>query len=357
MSRKIRFWITVSTITPFTVGSANALLQHSCQQYITTTSTATNTHRSRKLLYRDYFSDLRPYSRMELSSVPNSQLRDKKMTQMDRPFHNVEGEETTRITIQEQRKNHRIPKYHHYTVCMVPPESNVRVWEYITQCRTTLKDPGLYRWPPHSNLLYPFVNLYKQNAQPTEKDNPSTIDPAILEGLVKACRQCDPFTVRLQQFGTFGGRQRGVLWIDPDSSIPGEDSNNDIKETPLVRLQSLLVESFPNCNDQNVKSNTGYSPHITVSHFVNLQEAEMARLHVQPTWPTDLEFVVDVIYILERKGDDGQFLRVADVSLGKCSNVIVHPTPIAFRLMPNTEVDWVREERMKLKQRRNNKTT
>jgi 2'-5' RNA ligase superfamily len=50
-------------------------------------------------------------------------------------------------------------KFHHLTVCMVPPESSDWAWEMITRCRTELRDPGLFRWPPHVNLLYPFLDI------------------------------------------------------------------------------------------------------------------------------------------------------------------------------------------------------
>ena len=255
-------------------------------------------------------------------------------------------------------------KFHHITVCMVPPESSERVWEHVTQCRADLRDPGLFRWPPHANLLFPFLKrststTITNNDHNTEHDdNNDTVDPDILDGLLKACRQCDPFTVRLQQLGVFGGKKRGVLWLYPDSRIRSgkqQDDDDQAVVEPLVRLQSLLVESFPTCNDQNLKSSTeeGFNPHMTLSHFVNLDEAEAARRRLQPDWPTDLEFSVDTIYLLERTGDAGQFVRVADVSLGANAAAIVHDQPgLPFRHMPATEADWVREERMKLKQRR-----
>ena len=40
------------------------------------------------------------------------------------------------------------------TVALVPPEE---AWLAIQQARESLRDKGLYRWPPHINLLYPFV--------------------------------------------------------------------------------------------------------------------------------------------------------------------------------------------------------
>ena len=48
----------------------------------------------------------------------------------------------------------RCAKQHSSTVALVPPES---VWAPLQQARLNLRDKGLYRWPPHLNLLYPFV--------------------------------------------------------------------------------------------------------------------------------------------------------------------------------------------------------
>lgn len=236
----------------------------------------------------------------------------------------------------EKEQNTGPRKFHHLTVCMVPPESNELVWNEVTKCRTKLRDPGLFRWPPHANLLYPFVDIRPRDS------HDEIIDSSVLEALVGACHDSVPFTVRLKQFGTFGGRKRGVLWLDPDC-------RND-KTNPLVDLQKKLVEVFPDCNDVNKKSEAGFSPHMTVSHFSSLEEALEAQRTVEPCWRNDLDFQVDRIYLLKRAGDDGQFLRVADIFFGKAA--VVHDPPIPFCHMPATEADWVREERMKLKSRR-----
>jgi len=80
-----------------------------------------------------------------------------------------------------------------------------------------------------------------------------------------------------------------------------------------------------------------------------------------PTHPP-LEFVLDKIYLLERIGDDGQFLRVAEIGLGESSSAIasspkdaIFDPPAPFPGMPATEENWVHEERMKLKFSRNDK--
>ena len=46
------------------------------------------------------------------------------------------------------------PKQHSSTVAIVPPEA---LWPPIQRARRALRDKGLYRWPPHINLLYPFL--------------------------------------------------------------------------------------------------------------------------------------------------------------------------------------------------------
>jgi 2'-5' RNA ligase superfamily len=254
--------------------------------------------------------------------------------------------------------SHSLKKYHHLTVCMVPPESSVLVWETITKCRTELKDPGLYRWPPHANLLYPFIDLQSVHHSDTYIDesssSPFAVNPSIIHGLLEACRQVEPFHIKLHQFGTFGSKKRGVLWLYPDSFYVDETKTTKIP--PLVLLQSLLVQSFPQCNDQNMKSNVGFNPHMTVSHFINHEEALAAQNRVEQWWPSDhMVFPVRCIYLLQRDGDAGQFLRVVDIPLGSqhTDEVIIHPSPLPFLHMPSTEVDWVLEERMKLKQRRN----
>jgi hypothetical protein len=42
---------------------------------------------------------------------------------------------------------------------MVPPDDCEKVWQYVTRARTELRDPGLFRWPHHANLLYSFLDV------------------------------------------------------------------------------------------------------------------------------------------------------------------------------------------------------
>lgn len=270
-------------------------------------------------------------------------------------------------------------KFHHFTICMVPPESNQRAWEELAKARMQLKDPGFFRWPPHANLLYPFIYPFHkaqnsvqeqkeeiistsdstQQEQPSRTESLLQLQPDVLEGLRTACAQIEPFTVRLDRLGTFGGAKRGVLWLYPTSfhgeqptiDEPSRDQQEQ-EEEPLIRLQSLLQESFPYCSEQQKQGGT-FNPHMTLSHFVDLESALAAQAEVELWWDSSISFPVNEVYLLYRKGDGGQFERLATISVGKESHVQVHIPTLPFHRMPNEEAEWVHEERMKLKQRRN----
>lgn len=353
---------------------------------------------------------------------------------------------------------------------MVPPPENVHVWDVVSNMRRTLHDPGFYRWPPHVNLLYPFLKwsndddddhveedsckkdhgIHEVNANVNyegdgdddnnkrncdDRDNDDFTKQydliTIVEKLDTALQDIDPFLVRLNRYGTFGGKHRGVLWLHPESepsaprgdetvmegcsqgngssdpfsaalmsssltSSGGHDNNNEsgpnwaIVESsdqpavatttatiaPLIKLQQSLERAFPMCRDQSQKGDGGkFVPHMTLSHFTCVDDAIAAQQQQLHNFSlTGLEFWLDRIYLLERMGDGGQFVRVAEIALkggreegggegytlsGSSSTSFptartrIFDPPEPFPGMPTVEYDWVHEERMKLKQRRN----
>ena len=235
-------------------------------------------------------------------------------------------------------------KAHHLTVCMIPPAGYDHVWDRIGAMRKELRDPGYFRWPPHVNLLYPFLDYEHANRTLQE----------VAETLHTATKECPPFQVSMNAFGTFGGKQRGVLWLYPDSSDGIDDMNHD--ELPLMKLYDRLVQAFPMCDDLSKKASGRFNPHMTLSHFENLDDAETGKELLKEANLSDLvglDFLVDRIYLMERQGDGGQFERLAEVGLGPNSTFQVFDPPKPFPWMPEAEEDWVYEERMKLKARRN----
>ena len=257
-----------------------------------------------------------------------------------------------------------LQKTHTMTVCMVPPESAHQVWHILQQTRTLLKDPGLYRWPPHVNLLYPFYNINLNQGMMEEY----TCSLNILQRLQTVAQSFEPFQVSLLDFGTFGGKYRGCLWMYPKSFIIREGDGNkdqDIKQDevePLIRLQTELEKQFPMCNDVK-KASGSFLPHLTLSQLPSLDDALAAKKHILDTWGEKkieyldtLSFHVEEIYILKRIGDDGQFSKMATIKLGSQnsnSSIQIHEPPLRFIGMPLNEDDWIRKERMDLKNRRN----
>jgi 2'-5' RNA ligase len=234
---------------------------------------------------------------------------------------------------------------------MVPPPEAEYVWKTVGDMRQQLKDPGFYRWPPHANLLYPFLET-----KDYDHHNNSTTMAELLNSLQTAAAHVEPFTVRLDKLGTFGGKQRGVLWLGPTSfrsSAGDDDDDNDDK--PLIQLHKALENAFPMCKDQT--KGGSFTPHMTLSHFANLDDALVAQHTIETDYATQLpklEFQLDRIYLLRRQGDGGQFLRIADIGLGKSGTQQYWGSePRPFPSMPTIEADWVYEERMKLKARRN----
>jgi 2'-5' RNA ligase len=263
---------------------------------------------------------------------------------------------------------------HSITVCMVPPpeDKNQKVWETVMAMRQRLKDPGFYRWPPHANLMYPFLEFEEDGDN--NNNNNGVLLQEIVDTLHNATQECHPFTVTLNRYGTFGGKQRGVLWLDPrplgnddddDDDDSEDDNGNNIDCDNNNNLQGLhhsLEAAFPMCKkkDQQTKGGGGssFTPHMTLSHFENVDDALAGQQILEQEFgELDLQFTLDRIYLLKRDGDDGQFLRVAEIGLGTGSDssrlTRILDVPEPFPAMPTSEEDWVREERMKLKARRN----
>ncbi|KAL7468111.1 hypothetical protein ACHAXS_008345 [Conticribra weissflogii] len=258
-------------------------------------------------------------------------------------------------------KNHfHLPsiKSHCMTICMVPPPIAKVAWKQLSDARRECRDPGFYRWPPHANMLYPFLepdlrsggDSVDSTSEQTKEEMRNAFIRELVKFLGKATRQCAPFEVTIDSFGTFGGKHRGVLWAYPKSSTNTIDGIID--EEPLIRLQRLLEEQFPTCNDTR-KAGGKFNPHITISHYPNVTDALAAKEEVEAKWKP-VSFNLSEIYLLERRGDEGQFKIMATIPLGSEDDAVIHNPPIPFPGMPLTEEDWVHEERMKMKTRRRN---
>ena len=247
-------------------------------------------------------------------------------------------------------------KSHCLTICMVPPPSAKAAWSQLSSARRACRDPGFFRWPPHVNLLYPFVepvfdidkDLDKSSRNDKKDEIRSQFMKEVLLHLSKAAAKSTPFDVTIDSFGVFGGKNRGVMWADPKSSHSTRESHSDPTD-PLSYLQNELEKQFPTCKDQ--KKQGKFTPHMTISHYANITDALTAKDTVQSAWEP-ISFHVSEVYMLSRKGDDGQFNIAATIPLGPGSVVQHHDPPIRFPDMPEDEEEWVLGERLKMKDRR-----
>ena len=344
-------------------------------------------------------------------------------------------------TIAQNRTNESLKPYcysksHSLSVCLVPPspstpppfrdrtsigKENTRhyfacdevnryeeslsdstaIWKILTTLRLLLEDPGFFRWPPHINLLYPFLNYDLPNeadiCSTTNMENLSMLSSgnllAILGKLRQAARRIEPFWVevdlseneetpgiinhnntisRKSGFGTFGNSNRGVLWIYPKSyrnQIDDKTTTTSVVShatEPIVDLQLQLEKEFPMCAE-SLKTRS-FLPHMTLSSkFASLEDA----LHAQATLRDHFilsdapsygiqtlkySFLCKEFYLLERNGDNGQFKRRATISLGNLTKqddgVCVHDPPLEYNGMPQVEEDWIAQELQILKDKR-----
>ena len=240
-------------------------------------------------------------------------------------------------------------KSHCLTICLVPPPSATKVWEKLMAIRRECKDPGFYRWPPHANILYPFLEpAYGEEAGESNDDKHVKFRNEVAAHLSKAVMKCEPFDVTINSFGTFGDKRRGVMWAYPTSKSvkPCEDN-----EEPLINLHNMLEQQFPMCND--LRKTGAFHPHMTISHYATYSGALAAKEKIESGWES-VSFRAQEIYLLERLGDDGQFKIAATISLGVNAAVEFHNPSIPFPAMPEIEEEWVRMERMSMKNRRKN---
>ena len=192
------------------------------------------------------------------------------------------------------RAGKKLAKIHASTVALIPPDE---AWDQLQALRYELQDKGLYRWPPHVNLLYPF--LVESHI------------PLVLSKLRTSLREVQPFQVTLQEFGLFVHKKSATLWLRPD-----------ITPDPLAldRLQQALQDAVPDCHEQRSSFAGRFTPHMTVTHFdtcndFSISDCEDVRQRLQATWQP-VTFTCSQVHVMTRQGAAGQFRCRAKLFLG-----------------------------------------
>ena len=207
----------------------------------------------------------------------------------------------------------------HSSACCVTPPDDGAAWRAVQAARLALRDAGLYRWPPHANLVYPFAAA-----------------PRSAAGAVRrACRRAAPFRVRLAETGVFGGARRGVLWLRPDVVSPG-------RADALAALQAAICREVALETPASRARSQPFVPHVTLAHFESAAAARAAGAALD--WEP-VEFDVDAVALVVRDGPDGQFAVADRVPLGfaplwRLRRVARRRAPTRFRGMPAEPYPW-----------------
>ncbi|KAF1844184.1 uncharacterized protein K460DRAFT_369052 [Cucurbitaria berberidis CBS 394.84] len=173
-------------------------------------------------------------------------------------------------------------------------------------------DKHFARWPPHINLLYPFLaspsETIEQGATST-----SQLKESIRTRISKVTRNIAPFHVSLSAElpGTFSHSQRSkTVWLGPSTQS-------------IQQLQADFQAEFSECNaDQRP-----FTPHLSMGQAGSEQGALLLREEIKKSvrelttvkeeLPMALDWYVDKVFVIERTGYKDRFKIVGTIELGK----------------------------------------
>jgi len=156
-------------------------------------------------------------------------------------------------------------------------------WSAIQAIRRVHDSRQFPVWPPHINLIYPFV---------AERDYPD-----VAKRLAEATASLEPVKIRFSRFAHFGGR---VAYLVPDCEAdPG-----------LARLYDACLSVLPECRALQHRE---FTPHLTVGQFRSAQECQA---FMKTCAPVDLEIEISCISMLARDTMNHPFRTPLKIRMG-----------------------------------------
>jgi len=160
-------------------------------------------------------------------------------------------------------------------------------------------DKSVHRWPPHINLLFPFIG---HDLFPQAK---SKIESSPLFKTIK------PFTLRLTQFHNNPGSKFIHIQVEvkppPESNQPQKQPQKNNKRTKkgdsptltdLERLQQLMHQLFPACAQES----SMVPLHVSVGQFDQTKIPDYIQ-DFQTHWEP-IEFEVTQLVFMHRTGEN-----------------------------------------------------
>ncbi|EAT90177.1 hypothetical protein HBI56_045740 [Parastagonospora nodorum] len=222
----------------------------------------------------------------------------------------------------------RLPAHlsHTSALALLPPSSIAAPIETIRRAH----DKNFARWPPHINLLYPFLYLPTEPGQgqllPTETGNKDvksfssmSLKADIRARIQHAVKSIEPFDVTLNAdaAGTFSHSKGGragwtskTVWLEPST-------------LRIQHLQAALQAEFKECDADK----RPFTPHLSLgqadSDYAAQRLKEDARSAVasfvgqEGGASASLDWHVDKVFVITRKGYHDRFNIVGSIDLGK----------------------------------------
>lgn len=160
-------------------------------------------------------------------------------------------------------------------LCIIPPK---HLWPTVNHLRA-VHDPAYKKWPPHVNLVYPFVPVHDL----------SKASDLIVSQLQKR-NQGDELTVRLESTGFFTNNQKNTVYLHDEDPI---------RAAKLTGLREAILASLGHAPGN-------YQMHMTVGQTKDpdslLHKSTLQKAGLLPKF----EWVIDKVYIMIRDKDKAQ---------------------------------------------------
>ncbi|KRX00483.1 RNA ligase/cyclic nucleotide phosphodiesterase [Pseudocohnilembus persalinus] len=168
-----------------------------------------------------------------------------------------------------------------------PPQDK---WDQIQDIRKKF-DKAYDRWMPHINICFPFVRPEKFNE--------------FVQEFQKDFENLEPFKITLNKFQHFDHGKKSVMYLEPETSDKQESIKNILK---------IILKKKPFLNDQNIKSENGFTPHLTCGQF-GTANIEHEKQKFQKNWKP-IEFKVEEVFLISREGTENPFKVIQKLKLG-----------------------------------------
>ena len=216
----------------------------------------------------------------------------------------------------------------HQSALALLPDAATQLYSSIQATRRT-HDKHFKRWPPHINILYPFVPEYEFEA--------------VAQVLHQALSSFAPIEddCTMARVGFFEHYKSScTAWLAPQTSEAAAVATitnvggKDLRPTPhpgIVELQATCQSAVPHCNDLSSSFGGQFTPHLSLGQF---RTKEDVQKFIDSLGWAGLPFPVRNLYLLAREGPHDTFSVRFIVPLGGLGEIIKVDRPAVASLPP-----------------------